>query len=270
MNNNDNSRNGLMTKIWGPHGWVFLHSVTFGYPLNPTVEDKEKFKKFFELIGDILPCKFCRESYKDFIVDKENGTELNDEVMKDRESFTKWFYEIHNAVNKKLGMDYGIKYEDVVMRYESYRAQCIKSKKTCDVPEDFRAKSFKIANKKDCPLIQRELAAKIIPYARLRGIADEEFQVIKNCCGKTNDETWDLRNKECCEIINNMREDGVKSIESSGEWKGFPTKDETRLILRMSSNLSKKELGDVFKKLDSITVKPTTKKRHRYQIVKIQ
>ena len=25
---------------WGPGGWVFLHSITFNYPLDPENEDK--------------------------------------------------------------------------------------------------------------------------------------------------------------------------------------------------------------------------------------
>ena len=27
-----NADNGMMTKVWGPPGWLFLHCVTFGYP----------------------------------------------------------------------------------------------------------------------------------------------------------------------------------------------------------------------------------------------
>ena len=27
-----NVDNGMMTKVWGPPGWLFLHCLTFGYP----------------------------------------------------------------------------------------------------------------------------------------------------------------------------------------------------------------------------------------------
>ena len=27
-----NIGNGMMTKVWGPPGWLFLHCITFGYP----------------------------------------------------------------------------------------------------------------------------------------------------------------------------------------------------------------------------------------------
>ena len=29
---NKNLDNGLMTRLWGPSGWLFLHCITFGYP----------------------------------------------------------------------------------------------------------------------------------------------------------------------------------------------------------------------------------------------
>ena len=34
-------------KIWGPPGWLFLHTITFNYPTNPTEEDKKYYKNFF-------------------------------------------------------------------------------------------------------------------------------------------------------------------------------------------------------------------------------
>jgi len=242
--------NGLMTKIWGPAGWTFLHCITYGYPTEPTDERREKFKQFFTLVGEVLPCKYCRDSYKEFINDKM--TELNDDVLTNRRTLTEWLYNIHNAVNYKLGMDYGDTLEDIDKRYESYRAQCLPEKHTCEVPEDYRARSFKIANIKHCPLVSRELANKIIPYALARGISKSEFHLLNEYCEKTNDEIWNKRNKECCEIINGMRENSIPSLETTGSFIGLPTIDETRLLLRMSSNLSKKELIKMFDQLEKL------------------
>ena len=119
-NKQSNINNGLMTKIWGPPAWKFLHSVTFGYPIKPTVEKKEKYRQFFTSVGDILPCGACRDSYIKFI--NEDGTKLTDKVMDNRESLSKWLYKIHNKVNKKLKYEYGITYDNVQNVYESYRA----------------------------------------------------------------------------------------------------------------------------------------------------
>ena len=35
-------------EIWGPSGWLFLHTITFNYPINPTQEQKTKHKELFE------------------------------------------------------------------------------------------------------------------------------------------------------------------------------------------------------------------------------
>ena len=54
---------GLNTSAWGPGTWLFLHSVTLSYPENPTDEDKERIKSFFLMLGNTLPCRYCRENY---------------------------------------------------------------------------------------------------------------------------------------------------------------------------------------------------------------
>ena len=125
-----NLHNGMMTKVWGPAGWLFLHCITFGYPykINPNktedIEKMKKYKDFFTLVGDVLPCKYCRESYKDFL--KENPIEQH---MRTRKEFTKWFYDIHNKINHKLGVpECEIpSFEDVTREYEMYRAKCKKT-----------------------------------------------------------------------------------------------------------------------------------------------
>ena len=57
----------MMTKVWGPAGWVFLHSSVMGYPekidkhSHQDRKRKRETKKFFESIGYIFPCRYCRE-----------------------------------------------------------------------------------------------------------------------------------------------------------------------------------------------------------------
>jgi len=79
------------TRYWGPSGWKLLHSITFSYEENL----KDNYKEFFELIAYVLPCKFCRKSYSEYI--------LKDPVnVSSKESLTKWLWRIHNKVNEKL------------------------------------------------------------------------------------------------------------------------------------------------------------------------
>ena len=47
--------------IWGKATWVFIHSIAVNYPENPLPCEKENTIKFFTLLGDMLPCRFCRQ-----------------------------------------------------------------------------------------------------------------------------------------------------------------------------------------------------------------
>ncbi len=135
------STSGLCTSVWGSPGWLFLHSIAAGYPVNPDEYDAQEgnplghtrkvYTDFFTNTGGVLPCRFCRDSYKLFI--KE--IPISDYIHS-RESIFEWLFIIHNKVNKKLG----IKEEDdlsrVVSKYESFRAKCSKDSnaKGCTIP----------------------------------------------------------------------------------------------------------------------------------------
>ena len=153
---NSNSSNGMMTNVCGPSGWLFLHTVTFGYPMNPDEFDvsnelpvgttREHYKQFFEQCGYVLPCRYCRDSFIQF--SKEDPVSNS---LENRETLTKWLYRIHERVNDKLNKK-GITYEELVTRYESYRASCNKDKKGCSVPLGFSNKQ------KTCVFIYSEIA----------------------------------------------------------------------------------------------------------------
>ncbi len=139
---NPNATNGLMTNVWGPPGWVFLHAVTFGYPMNPKEFDREhnlpegtteeRYRVFFEHAGYVFPCRYCRESYQDFIQEIPIESES-------REKLVVWLYKIHERVNKKLNKK-NEPIESVIHRYESLRATCTKDKKGCSIPVGFSAR----------------------------------------------------------------------------------------------------------------------------------
>lgn len=144
----DNANNGLMTKVWGPPGWMFLHSITLGYPIKIDNYDEEhiirknKMKIFFESIGHVFPCKYCRISYLKFI--KEIPI---DKFLNSRKDLALWLYKIHNKVNHKLGVPKCNipTFENMYKEYDTYRAECsittsterIKNlNKGCVVPRD--------------------------------------------------------------------------------------------------------------------------------------
>lgn len=119
-----NSGDGMLTSVWGPSMWHTLHAISFNYPVKPTPEDKQKYLKFFKSIGGILPCRYCRENFKKNI----KAVPLTYATMKNRETFSRWLYNLHEEINKMLGKNSNLSYTDVRDRYELFRARCINDK----------------------------------------------------------------------------------------------------------------------------------------------
>jgi len=122
---------GMQTRVWGPAGWLFLHSIAQNYPWKPTAEQKDNYLNFFKLVGNVLPCRYCRESYQDFI--SQQDTKLDISKLKSRYSLVKWLYDIHNKVNKKLSLNCNDSLKQVWDKYESFRSKCTKSPETTNI-----------------------------------------------------------------------------------------------------------------------------------------
>lgn len=84
-------------KFWGPHAWIFLHSITLNYPKEPSDEDKKIYVKFFEDLQYILPCEKCSYNYRRHLKDYP----IKD-ALETRETMVQWLINIHNEVNKEL------------------------------------------------------------------------------------------------------------------------------------------------------------------------
>jgi hypothetical protein len=119
-NNDYNSGDGMLTNVWGPSIWHFLHTMSFNYPVDPTADDKEHYKSFITNLQYTLPCKYCRinlsKNLKTF--------PITSEVLKNRETFSKYVYDLHNLINKMLKKKIKITYEEVRDRYEHFRSRC--------------------------------------------------------------------------------------------------------------------------------------------------
>ena len=59
-----NSGDGMLTSVWGPSMWHYLHTMSFNYPVNPTKEEKKHYKDFILSLQHVLPCKYCRINLK--------------------------------------------------------------------------------------------------------------------------------------------------------------------------------------------------------------
>ena len=80
--------------IWGSHAWLFLHTITLNYPDNPTKFDMDNYKKFFENLGEVIPCEVCKAHYK-------KNIKMHPIQLESKEALAKWLHHIHNLVNIK-------------------------------------------------------------------------------------------------------------------------------------------------------------------------
>ena len=103
--------NSIQPKLWGPHGWKFMHYISLGYPINPTSKDKINYKNFYYSLQDILPCEKCAINYQ-----KNINEYPIDNQLKNRDTLVKWVIDIHNKVNKELGKK-ELNYEEAAQFY---------------------------------------------------------------------------------------------------------------------------------------------------------
>lgn len=71
------------TRFWGPSGWQLFHLIASQY---------KRPQKLLNMINEILPCKFCRESTTQYM--KQDPLAYHHPEV--------WLYELHNKVNDKL------------------------------------------------------------------------------------------------------------------------------------------------------------------------
>ncbi len=114
------SGDGMLTTVWGPSMWHYLHTMSFNYPVKPTEEDKKNYKDFMLSLQHVLPCRHCRENLKN----NYKAFPLEACHMASRDKFSRYVYRLHETINKMLGKKSGLKYCDVRERYEHFRARC--------------------------------------------------------------------------------------------------------------------------------------------------
>jgi hypothetical protein len=123
--NDYNSGDGMLTTVWGPGMWHYLHTMSFNYPVKPTKHEKKHYRDFVIQLQYVLPCSKCRENLK------KNFKELplTMEDMENRYTFSKYIYKLHEKINTMLNKNSGLTYCDVRERYEHFRSRCVKTLK---------------------------------------------------------------------------------------------------------------------------------------------
>jgi hypothetical protein len=119
------SQDGMLTTIWGPGLWHFLHTMSFNYPIAPSSDDKKHYRQFILQLRYVLPCGKCREN----LVKNFKRLPLRSTDLESREAFSRYVYELHEVVNTMLHKTSGLSYEQIKERYEHFRARCASAKK---------------------------------------------------------------------------------------------------------------------------------------------
>jgi hypothetical protein len=119
-----NAGDGMLTSVWGPPMWHYLHTMSFNYPVNPTPEDKKHYREFVLNLQYVLPCKYCRMNLKTNL----KTMPLNMSHMANRDTFSRYIYNLHELVNKLLKKKSNLSYCDVRERYEHFRSRCTEEK----------------------------------------------------------------------------------------------------------------------------------------------
>jgi hypothetical protein len=173
-----NANDGMVSSVWGPPFWHYLHTMSFNYPVEPTPEDKKHYRDFILNLKYVLPCRFCRQNIRTNF----KHLPLTMDKMKNRETFSRYVYDLHELINKMLKKDSGLSYADVRERYENFRSRCTDEKPKLYKLSDL-SKTKKRSGKKEkgctTPLYGKKskCIVSIVPQEE-RG---ETFQMDKKC-----------------------------------------------------------------------------------------
>jgi hypothetical protein len=173
-----NSGDGMLTMVWGPSMWHYLHTMSFNYPIEPTCDDKRHYQAFILNLQNVLPCGKCRKNLKKNF----RKLPLDWRHMKSRATFSRYIYDLHELINTMLGKKSGLSYEVVRERYEHFRSRCTKSYKEL---KKARKTAKKKPTEKGCvePLYgeKSKCVIQIVPQSKKM----ETFQIDKTCIKQT-------------------------------------------------------------------------------------
>ena len=114
------SGDGMLTSVWGPSLWHYLHTMSFNYPVKPTKKEKKHYRQFIMNLRNVLPCKYCRMNLRKNL----KNLPLRTKDLNNRHTFSLWMYKLHEHINKMLGKKSGLTFEKVRERYEHFRSRC--------------------------------------------------------------------------------------------------------------------------------------------------
>jgi len=88
-----------MTAVWGPMGWMTLHSISLLYPDNPSQSDKQILETFLNEFANSITCPHCEQHFKTMF---ENYRKIHPEWSSSKFQLFLFVARAHNTVNKRL------------------------------------------------------------------------------------------------------------------------------------------------------------------------
>ena len=111
----------LDPKVWGPHYWFFLHTISITYPHHPNAVTKKKYYDLIQNLYVFLPVEKIATEFSKLLEQYPVTPYLDN-----RESFVRWTWFVHNKINEKLEKP-KISMEDFYKRYyENYKPSDVK------------------------------------------------------------------------------------------------------------------------------------------------
>lgn len=87
------------TKIWGPLGWMTLHSVSAIYPEQPTPADKALIQEFISSFRETISCPYCKTHFTGML---NRYTSTHPQWNSSRQELFLFICRAHNTVNRRL------------------------------------------------------------------------------------------------------------------------------------------------------------------------
>jgi Erv1 / Alr family len=113
----------LDPKVWGPHYWFFLHTISMSYPLRPNSVTKKKYYEFIQNLPLFIPVESIAGEFSK-LLDQYPITPYLDS----RDSFIRWVWFIHNKINEKLEKNKISLNKFYELYYEEYKPKDIKNR----------------------------------------------------------------------------------------------------------------------------------------------
>jgi hypothetical protein len=111
----------LDPKVWGPHYWFFLHTISVTYPHHPNAITKKKYYDLIQNLHVFLPIDKIANEFSELLEQYPITPYLDN-----RESFVRWTWFIHNKINEKLEKPKITIEEFYKQYYENYKPKDVK------------------------------------------------------------------------------------------------------------------------------------------------